>query len=324
MLPRLASFFNITIDQLMGYRPQLTREEIRQVYMDLAKEFTLLPFEKVLEHCREYIREYSSCYLLLFQIGALFINHISLSPSPDEIPSLIREALELFQKVKAHGKEPDLLNGSLQMEAYCLLLLGRPQEVLDLLSEDRSITGPLEPLLASAWQMKGNLTEAKRVVQIGIYRDMLSLINQLLPYIRLCAGDSLALEESCRRLQAISEVFHLDRLHPGVLLSCYITMAQAMLQTGEKEKALDMLDAYTRLASGIKYPLKLHGDRYFYLLDDWFEKASILGDYPPRNESTIRRSVTQALEENPALSSLKEDPGFQELVRRLRKKEEEL
>ena len=49
MLPRLASFFNITIDQLMGYRPQLTPEEIRQIYMDLAKEFTVLPFEKALD-----------------------------------------------------------------------------------------------------------------------------------------------------------------------------------------------------------------------------------------------------------------------------------
>ena len=137
--------------------------------MDLAKEFTVLPFEKVLEHCREYIREYSSCYPLLFQMATLFVNHISLAPSPDEAQALIREALELFQKVKDHGKEPDLINSSLQMEAYCLLLLSRPQEVLDLLSEDLSITGPLEPLLASAWQMKGNLTEAKRVSQIGIY-----------------------------------------------------------------------------------------------------------------------------------------------------------
>ena len=210
------------------------------------------------------------------------------------------------------------------MEAYCLLLLSRPQEVLNLLSEDLSITGPLEPLLASAWQMKGDLTEAKRVSQIGIYRDMLSLINQLLPYISLCTGDSFALKESCRRLQTISEVFHLDRLHPGVLLSCYITMAQAMLQTGEKEKALDILDAYTRLASGNIYPLKLHGDEYFYLLDGWFEKASDLGDYPPRNESTIRRSIIQALEENPAFSSLKEEPRFQEMARRLKKKEEEV
>ena len=179
MLPRLASFFNITIDQLMGYRPQLTPEEIRQIYMDLAKEFTVLPFGKALEHCREYIREYSSCYPLLFQMGTLFINHISLSPSSDETRDLIKEALE-------------------------------------------------------------------------------------------------------------------------------------------------MLDAYTRLASGNIYPLKLHGDEYFHLLDEWFEKASIMGDYPPRNERTIRRSVTQALAENPFFFSLKEDLRFQKMVQKLKEKEEEM
>ena len=266
MLPRLASFFNITIDQLMGYRPQLTPEEIRQIYMDLAKEFTVLPFGKALEHCREYIREYSSCYPLLFQMGTLFINHISLSPSSDETRDLIKEALELFRKVKAYEKEPDLINGSTQMEAYCLLL----------------------------------------------------------PYISLCPEDPVALEESCCRLQKLSEIFCLDKLHPGTLLSCYITMAQSMLQSGKKKEALEMLDAYTRLASGNIYPLKLHGDEYFHLLDDWFEKAFIMGDYPPRNERTIRRSVTQALAENPFFFSLKEDPRFQKMVHKLKEKEEEM
>lgn len=266
MLPRLASFFNITIDQLMGYRPQLTPEEIRQIYMDLAKEFTVLPFGKALEHCREYIREYSSCYPLLFQMGTLFINHISLSPSSDETRDLIKEALELFRKVKAYEKEPDLINGSTQMEAYCLLL----------------------------------------------------------PYISLCPEDPAALVESCCRLQKLSEIFCLDKLHPGTLLSCYITMAQSMLQSGKKKEALEMLDAYTRLASGNIYPLKLHGDEYFHLLDDWFEKAFIMGDYPPRNERTIRRSVTQALAENPFFFSLKEDPRFQKMVHKLKEKEEEM
>ena len=266
MLPRLASFFNITIDQLMGYRPQLTPEEIRQIYMDLAKEFTVLPFGKALEHCREYIREYSSCYPLLFQMGTLFINHISLSPSSDETRDLIKEALELFRKVKAYEKEPDLINGSTQMEAYCLLL----------------------------------------------------------PYISLCPEDPAALVESCCRIQKLSEIFCLDKLHPGTLLSCYITMAQSMLQSGKKKEALEMLDAYTRLASGNIYPLKLHGDEYFHLLDDWFEKAFIMGDYPPRNERTIRRSVTQALAENPFFFSLKEDPRFQKMVHKLKEKEEEM
>ena len=42
------------------------------------------------------------------------------------------------------------------MEAYCLLILKRPEEILELLGEDAIITNPAEPVLASAisfWEM---------------------------------------------------------------------------------------------------------------------------------------------------------------------------
>ena len=163
LLPRLASFFDITIDELMGYEPQLSREEIRQIYCRLAEAFTVLPFSEVLEQCREYIRRYSSCYPFLFQIGVLWVNHINLTPSQEIKNALLREATELFKNVKTQAEEPGLISGAVQMEAYCLLLCRRPKEVLDLLSPNLSeaeITGPFEPLLASAWQMSGNVKEA--------------------------------------------------------------------------------------------------------------------------------------------------------------------
>lgn len=326
LLPRLASFFDITIDQLMGYEPQLTREEIRQIYCRLAEAFTILPFSEVLEQCREYIRRYSSCYPFLFQIGVLLVNHINLAPSPEVKDALLKETTELFKKVKAQAGEPGLISGALQMEAYCLLLCRRSKEVLDLLSDNLSgteITGPFEPLLASAWQMSGNAKEAKRVLQVGIYRALLALVNQMMSYISLCSGDPEAVKESCRRLQNLCDSFHLDELHPGLLLSCYITMAQGFLSAGEKEKAMETLDRYTRLAAGKIYPLRLHGDKYFYLLDEWFQQALFLGDYPPRNETAIRRSITQALADNPAFASLSEEPRFLEMIWKLKEKEEE-
>lgn len=324
MLPKLASFFDITIDELLGYDPQLTPEEICRIHNSLAKEFADQPFSQVLEHCREYIRKYSSCWPFLFQAGSLFINHIALCSSPEETQALTKEALELFRKVKTQAQDPNLCNNALQMEAYCLLLLNRPEEVLDLLSEMPSVTGPFEPLLSSAWQMTGNMKEAKRVLQIGIYKDMLSIINQLLPYIRLCTDDAEALLESCRRLKGFCSLFHLETLHPGVFLSCLLTMAQELLIIGEKDQCLELLDEYTSLAAGEIYPLKLHGDDYFSFIDSWFEKTSSLGDYPPRDEAVIRRSITQALTENPALKSLEMEPRFLEMVEKLKEKEQEV
>ena len=45
LLPRLASYFNISIDELMGYKPQMDTADIRKWYSRLAREFAEGPFE---------------------------------------------------------------------------------------------------------------------------------------------------------------------------------------------------------------------------------------------------------------------------------------
>lgn len=57
---------------------------------------------------------------------------------------------------------------------------------------------------------------------------------------------------------------------------------------------------------------------YFDLLAAWFDSALELGDYPPRDELLIRRSMTQALTGNPAFDSLADDPRFQAMTERLK------
>lgn len=61
----------------------------------------------------------------------------------------------------------------------------------------------------------------------------------------------------------------------------------------------------------------------FDLLDAWFDSALELGDYPPRDELLIRRSMTQALTGNPAFDSLADDPRFQVMTERLKLNEKQ-
>lgn len=35
LLPKLATYFNVSIDELIGYEPQLTREQIKELYSQL-------------------------------------------------------------------------------------------------------------------------------------------------------------------------------------------------------------------------------------------------------------------------------------------------
>ena len=321
LLPRLAAYFDMSIDGLMGYEPQMDKREIRETHRRLSEEFTTLPFEEALEHCREYAREYYSCYPLVFQIGSLLVNHFMLAQSAEAGEQILGEASELFRRVKEGTDDPGLGKEALHMEAYCLLLLRRPEEVLELLKEKTPVTSAPEPLLASAWKQTGDRREARRVLQIGIYREVIALLNLLTSYMELCREEPGKYRETCRRLTAAADAFDMDQLHPGIMMPCYIDMAQGWAALGEGEKALACLEKYTDLAAGDIYPLRLHGDAYFDLLDEWFDSALDLGDYPPRDEAIICRSMTQALTENPAFVSLAAEPRFQNMVERLKQNE---
>ena len=322
LLPRLASFFNISIDTLMGYEPQMSPEDIRNLYRKLSGEFSSLPFDTVIQHCQDIIRKYYSCFPLLFQIGTLLLNHCTLTADQEKREQILEQAAGLFVRVRTESDDVRLGNYALNMEAYCQLLLNRPRNVLELLDESRLLQ-PDSPavLLAGAWQMTGNPQKAKTLLQTEIYKTLIALFGLFPSYVNLCLDDQKNFDQTCRYILAVSDLFSLDTLHPGVLLPCYLAMAQGMLFFQRQEEALLMLEKYTDLAAGDIYPLRLHGNSYFDLLDQWIDESIDLGDYPPRDESVIRRSMTEGLTKNPAFAVFETNPRFQELIRRLKANE---
>lgn len=318
LLPQLAAFFHISIDELLGYEPQMPAADIRRLYRQLCAEFASRPFEEVMNHCREIAKKYYSCAPLLFQLGALYVNHSMLAESPQKTAEVLEEARMLFVRAKEESDDIELAKQALHMEALCLLQLGRANEVCDLLEPlELSLTCP-EPLLASAYQAAGNLREAKRILQVGIYRSIVELLNFLPSYMGLCLDAPAAFEETYRRAAALAEAFQLQTLHPSVLLTLYLSGAQGFMTLGNEEKALDSLELYARLATADIYPLQLHGDSWFDLLDDWLEHNLMLGSDLPRDEALVRKSIADAVIENPAFLPLADRPAFRHIVRLLK------
>lgn len=104
----LASFFNISIDDLIGDEPQMSKEDIRKLYRRLSRDFTIKPFEEVMEECREITKKYFSCFPLLFQIGTLIVNNSMESGDGDRSMTAIEEAKELFVRVKKESEDAEL------------------------------------------------------------------------------------------------------------------------------------------------------------------------------------------------------------------------
>ena len=84
LLPKLAAFFDVSIDQLMGYEPQLSKEQIQKIYQDLSEEFVSNSFTETMKKSQELVKKYYSCYPFLLQICVLWINHFMLPKDREE------------------------------------------------------------------------------------------------------------------------------------------------------------------------------------------------------------------------------------------------
>lgn len=317
LLPRLAAFFDISIDELMGYEPQMEKEDIRKLYRKLTRDFAEKPFDETMACCREIAGKYFSCAPLLFQIGSLFVNHCMLSGTPEKTGAVLEEARRLFLRVREISEDAGLSSQAVSMEALCLLQLGKAKEALALLEPlEQNPLNP-EPLMASAFRMMGNAREAKRILQAGIYRSLLELLNLLSSYMTCCTDAPEPYEETWRRFLLISEAFDFKTLHPGLLLSLQLSAASGFLALNNRKQALAVLESYTELALSSQGPLTLHGDSYFTLLDEWLDSYLPLGGFPPRDESLIRRSMADSVIDNPVFEPLEKEPRFQNIIRRL-------
>ena len=225
-LPQLATLFNISIDELMGYEPQMSMEDIRKLYVKLSAGFASEPFDEVLDSCREIVKKYFSCFPLLFHIGALLVNNCMEAGDREKTLSVLSEAKKLFVRVKTESEDAELVQMALNMEACCALMMGNPNEVIELLEDTSPKIFSSESLLASSYQMLVKSKEAKMILQIAMYQHMSILFGALTDYLMLCTDNPEHYDKTFKRANDIAEAFNLKKLHPTMLMKLYIVAAQ--------------------------------------------------------------------------------------------------
>lgn len=318
-LPQLAAYFNISIDELIGYSPQMTKEDIKKLYHRLSSEFSSQPFDEVLVECRAIIKKYFSCFPLLLQMVVLLVNHHMLAKEKETQEKLLLEIIELCVRIKTESDDVWLSKQANSMEAMCYMILQQPQEVLDLLDGTKKPILSDETILANAYYMIGNLQKAKEVLQISTYQHLLSILGVSPTYMLLHVDEPVKFEEILKRMLSISEAFALDTLHPNVAVQLYFAAAQGYAMQGNIEKALDMLHKYADICTLNFFPMKLHGDAFFDCIDEWFGEFD-LGATPPRDEKLVKENMIQAMISNPSFSVLSEQSQFKSIIETMKLK----
>ncbi|AUB63609.1 transcriptional regulator [Bacillus thuringiensis] len=318
-LPLLASYFNISIDELISYTPQMEQEDIKNLYHRLAEAFSEEPFDEVIMECRGIIKKYYSCFPLLIQIGILFINHHMLTEDTDRGIEILEEAMNLFSRVQEESDDVSLVKEAASFQATCYLILNRPNEVLQLLGETIRPNFPEGDLIAQAYQMLGNAEKANEVMQISMYQHLIQLVGTIPNYVVVNASSAEKVEVILNRAFILIDIYELETLHPNMTLKVYYAAAQVYCMQGNFEGSLEMLRKYAAVCTNsfTVNSLHLHGDSYFDAIDGWFAEFP-LGAKTVRNEEIIKRSMLQSIAENPVFVPMKDVREYKNIIASLK------
>lgn len=316
LLPQLAAFFNISIDELIGYEPQMVKEDIRKLYYRLSEAFASRPYDEVLKECEEIVRKYYSCFPLLRQMAGLLLNHISLSNDPDRILEMV---ISLCLRVEKEGEDMEDVRQAVFTRSCCYLIQQKPEKVLELLGEDITPLNQERAMLAQAYLSLGKPQKAEEVLQTNMYQYLLSLIGDAVAFVLIKQDDMEKMEETVRRIRGVIDLYGVENMHPCATLNFYMACAQVYCGAGMDEKALGMLGEYVRVCTTAEELFMLRGDRYFDKVDAWVNNFE-LGNKAPLDARTVRQALITGVTGNPALSRLADNKDFLKMAEKLRSK----
>ena len=251
LLPRIAAYFSLTLDELFDWHDELTSEESAALY---AEVYAL--GEKDLGAAHERLRalateHYSDVNLLLMFASLLTVwaggmatpftpaGEKDAAPDADDLAS---EALALLDRVPEVATDPSTLYLAQQQKATTLFQAGRHEEAASLLEPlvRRQDASASTMLLASAYRKLGRNDDALDLLQTERLRAAIFVLSSLMQEVGMRDDAAFALAAG-NAAEAVFEALDMGTVNPFFSATMSLEFAETLRRTGEKDGALDAL-----------------------------------------------------------------------------------
>jgi len=312
-LPILAAYFDISIDQLMGYSQQLDKAGIDKLMQSLSKNFTVEPFDEAMKKCETMTKKYFSCYLLLVKMSGLYLNHLNLVTSEEQAIGILNKVVGLCERAKINSKDANVIYEAQFIEAWSYIGLGNGERVLEILGEPQPRLLTEWKLISQAHQVLGDMDKAKECLQIEVYQSLMVTFDALVELIQLNVEDLEKAESTFLRAEGLLKLFHLNVLNANSVVQFYIVAAQMYLLGGISQKAVKLLSKAVDVCIHWLLPGTMRGDEFFDKLEDWLAEHVGNGS---KSESAIKENIMNDILLGSIFESLQGDSEYLKIIQK--------
>lgn len=312
LLPKLATFFNISVDELIGYDPDLSSAQIQKFYIDLEDRVPDAGMDSIVEDIKIKIKQYYSCFDLLYYMSLFILNHCDLATDTTKKEEYLEYANNILKRVCEDSKDSILKDKSLSLRAACLISLGKSEEALNILPSSDMLSISKDCLVASAYLKTKKENEVDQKLQIMIYKNVIDLITLLMMKSSLHNDDWA---ETLERVENLIETFNLIEINISIVLNFYLSLATHYIEDNNPKLASQYVEKLLSLiVENKEKAFKIRDDEYFNQIDEWLDENLLLSTNPNRSDDMIVRFYIDAIENNESFKGIISEGKVKSLV----------
>lgn len=307
LLSPIARLLNSTVDDLLGFEPQLSEEQVIEICDKCAKLFEDSEFENTLTLSERYIREYPNSPFLKLRMGSVFMMHIPCAETEDAAANLLERAENLMREA---AKSEDIETRESAWHSLSALLMQQERYEDALKALDNIHSSEIEPnkMKVSIYYAMGDYEKSKQVAQYLLASHACGCDIALGTLANIAKKEKnylLALRMEKLNLQ-LSQMFDKDKLY-GQDLNHYLMIAQCYAEQKKSRETLDTLHEFVKCAQMPEDSDSIKASPFFSNIE--MHEAS-------QSKGYLNRCVCQMITKNPAFDFLKGNQEFLEILKR--------
>ncbi|MBG9979571.1 helix-turn-helix domain-containing protein [Facklamia lactis] len=303
----LASFFNVSVDDLLGFEKILSHEERNELFLRLKDQFSVELADEQLAEIQSLCQTYASDDKTLIMLLQYIANQYSLQ----EDPQLIDFCLHWTDHIMENSYDPVNLELASNFKALFLFYKQDYDTIIESFSPASYKLG-IEILLAQSFAIKGQLDKAKEVLQVELYQEISLTLSSLTVMIQLRVGD---VQQAIHRGQEMISIFDIKYLHPTCAADLFYEAAKYYMEVDESV-ALKFLNDYLDCISNFLAIFELHGDQFFDAIDTWLDNIPS-GKESPLKYPQVLMNVRASIQEEGVFASLEQSAAYGSILKRL-------
>ena len=172
MLPVLARFFSVSIDELLKFNSVISEEAMEAICKECQEVINAGNGEKGIEICQAYINKYPTNYKLKFTLVTLMTMSCALMKDEEDIKKIYGKAIDIYQDIVNNSTDEDTVAASkLQLINYYASFEDFDKS-LEILEKMKKPLGNTNIMKAGIYIRKNDLNEGRRLYQYEFFNSI--------------------------------------------------------------------------------------------------------------------------------------------------------